>query len=232
MNFNEFAAPIERHDELNPKLWKDGHLKPEVSLALVKIAQDFKKYIGVPFKVLDIVIAGGNANYTYTAHSDIDLHLIADYDSVKCDREAAELFDSKRLLYKQDHNINIYGIPVELYVEDSRHPAVSSSYSIVKDEWERRPVPNIPDYNEEELEKMIKVWRTVIQHATKTGELSACRSALKLLRAYRKLGLKTPAGEFSIPNLVYKSLRNDETIKGIQTMIDKLHNKDLSLTLQ
>ena len=230
MNFLEFAQPVEQHNRLNPILWDNHRLRPEVSLALVRIARDFKQFIDVPFKVLDIQITGGNANFTYTAHSDIDLHLIADFDSVSCDREAAELFDSKRLLYKREYHINLRGIPVEVYVEDHRHPAVSAgAYSLVKDSWVRQPNADVPDYDHEQVEKWVDTWHTVIKTATKTGNLQTCRTALKMLRHYRKLGLRTPEGEFSIPNLVYKSLRNDETVKGIQTLIDQLHGQDLSL---
>jgi hypothetical protein len=229
MNFTEFSAPIEKHTELNPKLWSNGHLKPEVKKALENIAVDFKNYIDVPFTVVDVIVAGGNANYNYTEHSDIDLHLIADFDSVNCDREAAELFDSKRLLYKEQHDINIYGIPVELYVEDQRTPAVSSSYSIVNDQWVKEPSPEIPEFDQGKLEHMVNVWSTVIDHSVKTKDLQTCRNTLKLLRSYRKLGLKNPEGEFSIPNLVYKSLRNDGTLKGIQKLIDKLHDQQLSI---
>jgi len=230
MNFLEFAQPVEQHNRLNPILWDNHRLRPEISLALVRIARDFKQFIDVPFKVLDIQITGGNANFTYTAHSDIDLHLIADFDSVSCDREAAELFDSKRLLYKREYHINLHGIPVEVYVEDHRHPAVSAgAYSLVKDSWVRQPNADVPDYDHEQVEKWVDTWHTVIKTATKTGNLQTCRTALKMLRHYRKLGLRTPEGEFSVPNLVYKSLRNDETVKGIQTLIDRLHGQDLSL---
>jgi len=229
MNFTEFSAPVEKHATLNPKLWSNGRLKPEVKQALEKIAVDFKEYIGVPFKVVDVIVAGGNANYNYTEHSDLDLHLIADFDSVDCDREAAELFDSKRLLYKEQYNVEIYGIPVELYVEDQRSPAVSSSYSIISNRWIKEPSPQIPEYDQSKLEHMVKVWHTVIQHSVKTGDLQTCRNTLNLLRSYRKLGLKQAEGEFSIPNLVYKSLRNDETLRGIQKLIDQLHDQQLSV---
>jgi hypothetical protein len=229
MNYNEFADPIKHNKVLNPHLWDNDNLKPEIKQALLKIAKDFKIFIDVPFKVVDVIIAGGNANYTYTDKSDIDLHLIADFSSVDCDREAAELFDSKRLLYKQKYNVTIHGIPVELYVEDLRQPAVSSSYSLLTDQWINPPNPEIPDYDQAELDKMVKVWRKVIQHAIQTGDLQTCRNALKLLRTYRKLGLKTSDGEYSIPNLVYKSLRNDQEIEGIQTLVDKLHDKQLSV---
>ena len=66
----------------------------------------------------------------------------------------------------------------------------------------------------------------------KTGDLQTCRTSVKLLRDYRKKGLKTPAGEFSIPNLVYKSLRNDDTVKAITTLIDRLQDQSLSVPQQ
>jgi predicted nucleotidyltransferase len=129
---NEYAEPIGQHKTLNPRLW-DGHqLKSSVRGALMRIAEDFLEFVDIPVEVMDIVLAGGNANINYTEHSDIDLHIIADYDQISCDREVAELFDTKRLLYKREHSIEVFGIPVELYIEDHRTPAVSASFSILK----------------------------------------------------------------------------------------------------
>lgn len=229
MNFNEIAEPIGHNTQLNPVLWDMTQLNPQVRSTLLRIAKDFKDYIDIPFRVIDVIIAGGSANYTYTEHSDIDLHLIADFDSVDCDREAAELFDSKRLLYKRDHNIHIRGIPVELYVEDSREPSVSAAYSIIHNRWIRKPDPHIPEIDTRDLEEKIQMWTRIIQQATKTGNLNLMRITLKLLRKYRQMGLQTPNGEYSIPNLVYKSLRNDQTLQGLQTLIDRLHDRHLSL---
>jgi hypothetical protein len=231
MNQNEAVAkPVEYNTVLNPKLWDNDRLKGEVKGALMNIAEDFREFIGVPFDVVDVVITGGNVNYNYTTHSDIDLHLIADFSTVQCDREVAELFDTKRLLYKRDHDIQINGIPVELYVEDQDHPAVSAgTFSIMNDQWLRKPNKNLPKYDESQLEHWVDVWHTLIKRAMHTGDLHQCRNVLKLLRKYRKMGLGTPAGEFSIPNLVYKSLRNDSTLQGITILIDRLHDQELSI---
>lgn len=229
MNFNEFAPPVERNTVLNPKIWDGSRMKSEVRGALLRIAEDFKNFLDVPVQVLDVVITGGNANYNYTAKSDIDLHLIADFTEVSCDREVEELFDTKRLLYKRDHDIAISNIPVELYVENNDHPAVSAGvYSVLHGRWIREPNPDQPDYDKEEVERMVGIWHSVIQHATQTGDLQTCRNTVKLLRTYRKLGL-AQGGEFSVPNLVYKSLRNDDTVKGITVLIDRLHDQNLSL---
>jgi hypothetical protein len=231
MNNNDYAEPIGQHTELNPRLWEGDRLKSSVRGALLRIAEDFLDFVDVPVEVIDIVLAGGNANVNYSEHSDIDLHIIADYDQVSCDREVAELFDTKRLLYKRDYDISVFAIPVELYIEDSRTPAVSASYSILKEAWIKKPSGHVPEYDEAEVRRMVDVWHHVIRGAILSGELSTARSTMSLLRSYRKKGLKTSDGEFSVANLVYKSLRNDHTVEGLMTLINHLHDQDLSLGL-
>lgn len=232
MLLREFEKPIGQNTVLNPKLWDNNTLKGEIKTALLRIAKDFLEYVDVPVKVVDVVVAGGNANYTYTSKSDLDLHIIADVDSTPCDREAMELFDTKRLLYKRDHDIKVKGIPVELYIEDVNTPAVSAAYSLLKDKWIREPQKTKVDYDQKEVDRMVKLWKTVFKGAIQTGDLQTCRNVLKLLREYRKKGLKTDAGEYSVANLVYKSLRNDQSLEGLVTLINKLHDKDLSLKEQ
>lgn len=228
---NEYAEPIGRHTELNPKLWDGDRLKSSVRGALLRIAEDFLDFVEVPVEVLDVVLAGGNANINYSEHSDIDLHIIADYSQVSCDREVAELFDTKRLLYKRDHKIEVHGIPVELYIEDHRIPAVTASYSILKEQWIKKPPDQVPEFDEAEVKHMVDVWHHIIKNAIMSGELSTARTTMRLLRTYRKKGLKTADGEFSVANLVYKSLRNDHTVEGLMTLINHLHDRQLSLHL-
>jgi predicted nucleotidyltransferase len=231
MNLKEFALPIGQHSVLNPKLWEPNNkLKNTVRGALLRIAEDFIEFVDVPVKVVDIIIAGGNANFTYTNKSDIDLHIITDFDSVYCDREVEELFDTKRLLYRYRYDLTIDNIPVELYVEDKDHPAVTASYSLIKNKWIKPPQRIKHKIDQKKLTNMVSIWHTVLKHAIKTGDLQIMRNSVKLLRRYRKLGLyRTKEGEFSMPNLVYKSLRNDDTLKGITHLIDRLHGKKLSI---
>lgn len=223
--------PVEIHNELNPKLWsKQQKLLPEVRERLLKIAKDFIDYIDVPFKVVDIIVAGSNASLTYTKNSDLDLHIIADYASLgPCDQEAAELFDTKRHLYKKAYDIDIRGIPVELYIEDHDHPAVSNSYSVQKNQWIKSPSLEVPDYNDQDLTHWENLWKKLIKIAIKKRNLAACRAVLTVLRQYRKQGLKSKQGEFSTPNLVYKSLRNQGILGKLSELIDTLHAEQLSL---
>ena len=67
---------VKFHTHLNPRIWgPDEHLLPEVREKLLAIAADFKEFLGLDLEVKDITISGSNAAYTYTDHSDIDLHL-------------------------------------------------------------------------------------------------------------------------------------------------------------
>jgi hypothetical protein len=224
----DFKLGFEPHTQLNPKLWKGDQLRPDIESALIKIAKDFKKFIDVPFDVVDVRITGGQVSYFYTEHSDLDLHLVADYSSTVCDREAAELFDTKRLLYKAKYDITANGIPVELYVEDLDHPAVSASYSIMKRQWLKRPDQNIGPFDIDDIEKMSEVWHTIIRHSLMSKNAETAKKTMDLLRKYRQKGLKK-AGEYSTANLVYKTLRNSDLIRNLQNFIDQEHDRNLSI---
>lgn len=230
MFITELVEPIRYNTVLNPKLWEGDKLRSEVRGRLLRIADDFIEFVGVPMKVLDIVLYGGNVNYNYTPSSDLDLHLVVDKAGIDCDREVDELFDSKRRLYKRKHDIRINGIEVELYVEGADETPVSSSYSVSRDEWIEKPNPNMPQYDHEEVARMVKVWQIILQESAKTGDLHTLRKTVNLLRVYRRKGLATAEAEFSVPNLVFKSLRNDRTLEAVMTLIDRLHDQELSLS--
>ena len=104
MTILDFKLGFEPHDTLNPRIWQGEKLDKDVESALIKIAQDFKRFIDVPFDVVDVRITGGQVSYFYTPYSDLDLHLIADFSSVNCDREAAELFDAKSSTYSSRYS--------------------------------------------------------------------------------------------------------------------------------
>jgi ribosomal protein L35AE/L33A len=228
MHILELDLGFEQHNELNPLLWQDEELRPEVKMALLKIAKDFVEYVEVPFEVKDLVLTGSQLGYYYTKHSDLDLHIIVDFNTVDCDREAAELFDTKRLLYKKQYDISIRGVPVEVYIEDSNFPAVSATYSLGDDGWRVKPDSQPQEIDTEEIVRMSKIWGTVIGKAIESNDLETGRKVLKMLRNYRKLGLKQ-TGEYGIENLVYKTLRNSKIIEKLMKLIGDLHDQSLSI---
>ena len=73
---------FEVHDTLNPKLWDINSqlMLPEVRQKLIDIVSAFEDYIDVPINIVDAQVCGSNASYNYTSNSDLDLHVIANFD--------------------------------------------------------------------------------------------------------------------------------------------------------
>jgi hypothetical protein len=75
---------------------------------------------------------------------------------------------------------------------------------------------------------MSKIWSVVIGHTLKENDLEIARKVMKMLRDYRKLGLKQ-TGELGVPNLVYKTLRNSKIVEKLMHLIGNLHDQELSI---
>ena len=56
MHLLELNLGFEQHTTLNPLLWRNDSLIPEVKSALLNITQDFVEYVDVPFTIKDIII--------------------------------------------------------------------------------------------------------------------------------------------------------------------------------
>lgn len=121
-SFNdELEEDIEKHEELNPLLFENDELKPEIKEAIEKIVNQFiedLKTDGVKIEVKDIILVGSNVSYNYTKDSDLDIHIIVDKDTLDCDPEIYTLlYGAYRSLFNKNYDITIKGIPVEIYVE-------------------------------------------------------------------------------------------------------------------
>jgi hypothetical protein len=222
-----FEAP-KQHSELNPQLWNQGQIRKPVQLALLKIARVYYKFLGIDSPILDIVVSGSQANYNYSRHSDIDLHIIMDYSRVSCDMAVDELFKTKRDLWREEHDIDIMGMPVEVYVEDVNKPAVSASYSLLKNSWVNEPKKTDRMPSPDNIERVCRMWMKAIQAAVKTGDLAQIEQIKTLLWTYRKVGL-TKEGEYGVPNLAFKTLRNAGVTELLLDTISTLKDRELSL---
>ena len=112
---------IEKHDTLNPLLFENDELKPEIKEAIEKIVNQFVEDLksdGVKIDVKDVILVGSNVSYNYTKDSDLDIHIIVDKDTLDCDPELYTLlYGAYRSLFNKNYDITIKGIPVEIYVE-------------------------------------------------------------------------------------------------------------------
>ena len=220
---------LKPQSDLNPLLWSNGTLRPEVRSALIKTAADFRQFVEIPFDIEDLVVTGSQVSYFYNKYSDLDLHLIVDYSKIDCDTELEELFDTKRLLYNKKTNIKIRGIDVELYVENKQLPAKGASWSLKDNQWITEPTPaESIKIDTTEVNRMYRVWRKIILFIIRSNDVESAKKLLDLLRKYRKLGLKQ-TGEYGVANLVYKTLRNAKVLEKLSDFLEQAHDQDLSI---
>ena len=116
-------------------------IKPEVRKKLIEIAENFIDFLGVDVDVEDITMTGSLSNYNWSSFSDIDLHIIVDFDSIDIDDDLLrQLFNSKKTIWNSTHDVEVYGFEVEVYVQNQSEPHFATGvYSIMYDEWINEP---------------------------------------------------------------------------------------------
>lgn len=216
-------------DELNPVLWKNNQLKPIIRYKLLQIAKNFVEFIGIDkLNLRDITISGSNAAYTYTAQSDLDLHLIVEIPKNQ-EMQLKQLFDAKKNQYNFTRNIKIKGIDVELYVqgsEDIHHSA--GIYSVLNDHWISEPKQERVDINDDDVEYKVNNYISKIKLALKSNNKKRLIAIKDELSKIRKTGLDQ-GGEFSVENLTFKVLRTQGYIGKLRDKIRELEDQELSL---
>jgi hypothetical protein len=227
---------LQYHSELNPKLWQDNKLKPEVRGKLLQIAATWIKFANIPHEaVIETIITGGNVNYNYTPLSDIDLHLVVSRDALNPNRALTDDYlQDKKILWSLSHqNINIYGYPVELYAQDvNEQPHENQGvYSITKNEWIAMPRNIGIDFAADaHLQKKVQYYKDLIdkmimQQAT-DGTFDMIKQKIKKMRG----DSIAKSGEFAFGNLVFKELRNQGYLDKMDAYQKSNQDKALSLS--
>ena len=214
-------------EDLNRDIWdEDNKLKPEISEKLLRIAKDFYEKLDLPVPILDITFTGSLANYNWTNLSDIDLHIVIDYNAVNEDTDLVKnyLMEAKSN-WNRAHEIKIKGHEVEIYVQDSNEPHHSTAvYSLLEDDWKIKPKRKTFEVSEDAVRQKAEHFVKMIEDIEKRfedekyeevyGDADRLRDKL---RNYRQSGLET-GGEFSVENLVFKYLRNTDEIGKVMNL--------------
>jgi hypothetical protein len=231
---NELKLQLQYHKELNPKLWNDFELKPEVRAKLLQFAEVWRQFAKIPKEaVKEVIMLGGNANYNYTDLSDIDVHLVVDKTLIAKDNPLLDDYlQDKKQMWTMSHKITILGYGLEPYAQDIsvEYPKEQGVYSLTNNEWLAKPVFVGDDMLKDPyLKKKVKFYMNMIDNMIKGHvDLDSVKSFKEKLRDMRGAAIKK-GGEFSFENLVFKELRN-------QGYLDKLSayqrtNQDQELSL-
>jgi len=227
-------------DSLNPKVWenpkdpKNATIVPKVRKALMRIAEEFIDELGEDIFVEDIFFMGSLVNFNWSEYSDFDLHVMIDFERYGKQEELyKELFDLKKKLFNDKHNIKIFGYDVEVYAQPTTDKANSDGvYSVMNDEWIHIPTKTNKNIDMSVLKDKIKSWTDKIDDAIEDSKLEGKTEKLKKLKdklkTYRQSGLNKD-GEFSYENLVFKYLRRSGHIGKLFDEKTKIKDKELSV---
>ncbi len=245
MTFNSFIfekeLALQIHDKLNPIIWdKDGDeykLKPEISEKLMTLAEIWREFAHVPPKaVKNILLTGGLANYNYTDYSDLDLHLLVDYDLITKSEDKEFLLDyyrDKKMIWALKHEVLIKGFPVEMYAQPmTQKPHKGQGiYSIKNDRWVQEPVHENIDFTDDPyLKDKVKYYEDYIDGLV-TSSKPSIEAIEKLKEKFKRMRANAIAkgGEFSKDNLVFKAIRNDGYLDKLNDYLTQIKTKELSL---
>lgn len=227
-------------DTLNPKVWenpedpKKATMVPKVRKALMRISEEFIEDLGEDVFVEDIFFMGSLVNFNWSEFSDFDLHVIVDFERYGKQEELyKELFDLKKKLFNDKHNIKIFGYDVEVYAQPASDEANSDGvYSVMNDEWVHVPTKTHKNIDMSVLKTKIKSWTDKIDDAIEESKVDGDTKKLKKLKDklkdYRQSGLEKD-GEFSYENLVFKYLRRSGHIGKLFDEKTKIKDKELSV---
>ncbi|CAB4219055.1 hypothetical protein UFOVP1604_138 [uncultured Caudovirales phage] len=209
------------NEELNPIFWSDGVFNPEVRTKLLQIAHDFYADLKVTAPIEDIQLTGSLANYNWTEHSDLDVHVIMDLSTINPDLELVKTaMEGLKTTWNQRHPVNIHGFDVELYAQDINQLHLASGlYSLMKNEWLREPEFNPPTIDPKDVDVKADSYVFAIKQMMNDLKDSSPEEARDIMERASVLKKKISksrdeqlahkGGEFSVENLVFKKLRNE-----------------------
>ena len=233
---NVDVSSIQLHDTLNPLIWEsDIKLKPDIRKALLMNVQRFIEFCDAEnLTFANIILTGSIANYNYNENSDLDVHVVLDFKQISENKEfVGDFFKLKKALWTERLPIQIKGHDVEMYFQDSAEPHHSSgTYSLVKDEWIRKPTKKIVNIDSANVQlKSADIMNAIDDLDTNENKDDFLKKHEQLKNRIKKLrqsGLDR-SGEFSSENLAFKVLRNTGYLGKMVNMKHDYLTKELSL---
>jgi predicted nucleotidyltransferase len=229
------------HSSLNSDIWnRNKTLKRNIRKSLLQAARDFMKEHNIDLNIVDdIVITGSMANYNWTPYSDIDLHILINFENINPDVELVkDYYKIAKSLWNSIHDIQICGHEVEIYVQDIDEVHFATGiYSIKSSRWLKRPtsIEQVKPDKNQISNKYTAILSKIesIDMLIKQGKFKqAIRNAEKLrdkIKRMRQAGLETK-GEYSVENLAFKELRNEGQLDRLHDLRQRAYDDYLSIS--
>lgn len=230
---NDGELSIKYQVDLNDKVWDSNHkIHPEVREQLLAVAREFEEFVDANFEVVDVILTGSLANYNWTEHSDLDVHIIVDLTEDDLDNSIVDIqnvFRTKKYLWNEYHSIEIEGFPVEPYIQLADEEIEATAiYSLVLDRWIRKPKrENVTIDRFSIRNKADELIATIDKIIEFDVGINAAEAVEKKIYQIRKSGLDK-RGEMSTENLVFKEVRNSGSIDRLRTYIRAKVDEELS----
>ena len=235
----KIVKSFEPKDSLSNQIFdeSDGEftMRGDIRKSLLKITNDFVETLGVEFFIHDIVLTGSLSNYNWSQFSDVDLHILIDFEESKYPITLLkEFFDAKKNVWNEKHDITIKGYDVEIYVQDVNESHVSSGvYSILHNKWVVEPKQESPNIDDRMIiqkgEEYMKMIDKLIKNRNEKDILSKIEELRKKIKTFRQSGLES-GGEYSYENLTFKLLRRNGYIEKLLKLKTDITDKKLSIT--
>lgn len=240
-------SSFKKKEDLAPRIWDgEGNLNPKVRLRLLDIADDFWEFVNLTWvKPSGIILTGSICNFNWSKYSDIDLHLIVDFDEIDEKTEfVRDYLDSKKNEWNNEHSeLMILGFPVELYVQNlNEMPQSGGIYDLEENEWVKKP--NSEDIKPIGLDKfsikdkaaeimtIIDDMYTALESTSDLHEIEKIGEDAsylwKKVKKMRKTSLEKN-GESGAGNIVYKILRRTEYLNKLWKLSTIIYDRKNSI---
>ena len=226
-------------EKLNPDIWymddESYKMIPEIRISLLDVVEDYKNFVNVDMEIEDVVLTGSLSNFNWSEFSDVDLHILMDFED-KEDSLLKKYLDSRRIIWNSLRNITIKDFEVEIYVQDTEEPHFASGvYSVMYDEWIVEPKQEEVILDSRKILSKSKQWMEIIDNIetmVDTKEIDDSMEDIQRfkdkLKKHRGKGLKDK-GEYSYENLAFKFLRRNGYLKKLNDVRNELIDKSLTV---
>lgn len=218
------------NDILNPAIWDNNKLNPEIKEKLLQIGKDFYADTETDAPLKDILFVGSLVNYNWSDTSDFDVHVVIDFKDVDGNVELVEkLVNALKSKWNDEHDIHLKGHNVEVYIQDvTKENRSTGVYSLMQDKWLSEPQKENIQIDKEKIQEKYNDTVRKINSVIKAQDINKLKAIVKDVYDMRQAGLDK-SGELSTENLVFKILRNRNYIEKLKQEIINLYDKKQSL---